>query len=375
MLAEDYKQKMLSMLNDNKTYLPIPRDPTSRYQRTNNEFAKRLLNLNLIDKQTATRLTTYNAICPRIYGQPKAHKPNLPLRPVVPNMTAPAYNLSKFIGKIIQNSIDSPYNIKDSFTFCNFICSVTLPPDYILISLDVISLFTSIPKALVTHNIITQWEKINVNTNINLDLFIEIAEFCIESSYFNYNEQHFQQVFGAAMGNPLSPIIADLVMETLLDTVTQSLNFKPPFIKKYVDDLLLAIPESQIGHVLETFNSYNEHIQFTYEMENNKRLPFLDMTLIRQENQKILTEWYMKPIASGRFLDYNSFHPLHQKINMAKNFIRRVDKLSTHLQDADKARIIHQQLSLNNYPKSLRNRLINRRQETLLHHKNHPMKT
>ncbi|XP_055525302.1 uncharacterized protein LOC129718508 [Wyeomyia smithii] len=366
MLAEDYKQKMLSMLNDNKTYLPIPRDPTSRYQRTNNEFAKRLLNLNLIDKQTATRLTTYNAICPRIYGQPKAHKPNVPLRPVVPNMTAPAYNLSKFIGKIIQNSIDSPYNIKDSFTFCNFICSVTLPPDYILISLDVISLFTSIPKALVTHHIITQWEKIKVNTNINLDLFIEIAEFCIESSYFKYNEQHFQQVFGAAMGNPLSPIIADLVMETLLDTVTQSLNFKPPFIKKYVDDLLLAIPESQIGHVLETFNSYNEHIQFTYEMENNKRLPFLDMTLIRQENQKIQTEWYMKPISSGRFLDYNSFHPLHQKINMAKNFIRRVDKLSTHLQDADKARIIHQQLSLNNYPKSLRNRLINRRQENII---------
>ncbi|XP_055542748.1 uncharacterized protein LOC129728337 [Wyeomyia smithii] len=286
-------------------------------------------------------------------------------------MTAPAYNLSKFIGKIIQNSIDSPYNKKDSFTFCNFICSVTLPPDYILISLDVISLFTSIPKALVTHNIITQWEKIKVNTNINLDFFIEIAEFCIESciesSYFKYNEQHFQQVFGAAMGNPLSPIIADLVMETLLDTVTQSLNFKPPFIKKYVDDLLLAIPESQIGHVLETFNSYNEHIQFTYEMENNKRLPFLDMTLIRQENQKIQTEWYMKPIASGRFLDYNSFpQELHQKINMAKNFIRRVDKLSTHLQDADKARIIHQQLSLNNYPKSLRNRFINRRQENII---------
>ncbi|XP_055526059.1 uncharacterized protein LOC129728069 [Wyeomyia smithii] len=365
MPTDEYKQKMLNLLTDDKTYLPIPRDPTSRYQRTNNEFVKRLLNLNLIDKQTATRLTTYNAICPRIYGQPKAHKPNLPLRPVVPNMTAPAYNLSKYIGKIIQNSIESRYNIKDSFTFCDFINTVTLPPDYILISLDVTSLFTSIPKTLVTHNIIKQWEKIKVYTNINLDLFIEIVEFCIESSYCKYNGQHFQQIFGTAMGNPISPTLADLVMETLLDTVIPLLTFKPPFLKKYVDDLLLALPANQLNHVLETFNSYNEHIQFTYEMENNRRLPFLDMTLIRQENQSIKTEWYMKPIASGRFLDYFSFHPLHHKINMAKNFIRRVDKLSTNLQNDDKARIIHKQLRLNNYPKALINRLISRMQENI----------
>ncbi|XP_053685968.1 uncharacterized protein LOC128735511 [Sabethes cyaneus] len=211
-------------------------------------------------------------------------------------MTAPAYNLSKFIGKIIQNSIDSPYNIKDSFSFCNFINTITLPPNYILISLDVIALFTSIPKTLVTQNIIYKWEKIKANTNINLDLFIEIVEFCINSSYFKYNEQHYHQIFGTAMGNPLSPTLAELVMETLLDTVTKSLSFKPPFIKKYVDDLLMAIPIDEQDHVLKTFNNYNEHLQFTYELEIDKKLPFLDMTLIRQEDQKIKTEWYMKPI-------------------------------------------------------------------------------
>ncbi|XP_055527312.1 uncharacterized protein LOC129719924 [Wyeomyia smithii] len=167
------------------------------------------------------------------------------------------------------------------------------------------------------------------------------------------------------MGNPISPTIADLAMETLLDTVIPLLKFKLPFLKKYVDDLLLALPANQLNHVLEIFNSYNEHIQFTYEIESNKRLPLLDMTLRRQKNQSIKTEWYMKPIASGRFLNYYSFHPLHHKINMAKNCIRRVDKLSTNLQNYDKARIIYKQLSLNNYPKALRNRLISRMQENI----------
>ncbi|XP_058815363.1 uncharacterized protein LOC131678929 [Topomyia yanbarensis] len=332
----------------------------------NNDFAKRLLNLNLIDKKSAAQLTTYNAVCPRIYGQPKAHKDGLPLRPVVPNMTAPSYNLSKFVGQIINNSITSQYNIKDSYSFCDFINSITLPPGYVLVSLDVTALFTSIPKSLVIHDIIIRWNEIKSNTNINLDLFLEIVEFCIDSSYFKYDNKHYLQIFGTAMGNPLSPALADLIMETLLDTVTRTLNCKPAFIKKFVDDLLLAIPMDQLNHVLQTFNSYNEHIQFTYETEVDKKIPFLDLLLIRTDTQTIKSEWYIKPIASGRFLDYYSFHPLHQKLNMAQNFIQKVTHLSTNLQANEKSQIIHQQLSLNNYPRNLRNRLINR-----MHERNH----
>ncbi|XP_058814568.1 uncharacterized protein LOC131678430 [Topomyia yanbarensis] len=125
----------------------------------------------------------------------------------------------------------------------------------------------------------------------------------------------------------------------------------------------MAIHKDKLEHVVETFNNYNSHIQFTYELEVDNKIPFLDMLLIRQQNQQIKTEWYMKPIASGRFLNYNSFHPLHQKINMAKNFIHRVNYLSSNLRDDEKISIIDKQLSLNNYPKKLRHRLINRMHE------------
>lgn len=308
-------------------------------------------------------LTKYNAVCPRIYGQPKAHKPGLPLRPVVPNVTAPSYNLSKFVGQVMQQSLVSKYNIKDSFSFCQFINNITLPGDHVLVSLDVKSLFTSIPKSLAINSIIMRWDEIRPNTNICLDLFLEIVEFCIDASYFRFDGQHYQQIFGTAMGNPLSPAIADWVMETLLDTVVRMLKIPLPFLRKFVDDLVTAIPLHQLDHVMETFNSYDVHTQFTYELEVDNKLPFLDMLLIRQDNQKIATQWYQKPIASGRFLNFHSYHPLGQKLNMAINFARRVNQLTTNLDQQAKMQIVDEQLKLNDYPKPLRHRIANRMNE------------
>ncbi|XP_062709972.1 uncharacterized protein LOC134288627 [Aedes albopictus] len=278
-------------------------------------------------------------------------------------MTSPSYELSKYVGRIIQQSLVSSYNIKDSFLFCQFINGVTLPDDHVLISLDVKALFTSIPKSLVINSIIMRWNEISPNTNINLDLFLEIVEFCIDSSYFRFDGQHYLQVFGTAMGNPLSPSIEDWVMETLLDTVIRMLKIPLPFLRKFVDDLITAIPLNQLQHVLETFNSYDVHIQFTYELEVDNKLPFLDMLLIRQSNQKVTTQWYQKPIASGRFLNYFSCHPMSQKLNMAKNLASRVNLLSTDLDNQAKVKIIDEQLKINYYPKSLRHRIANRMNE------------
>ncbi|XP_058820812.1 uncharacterized protein LOC131683006 [Topomyia yanbarensis] len=161
------------------------------------------------------------------------------------------------------------------------------------------------------------------------------------------------------MGNPLSPVLADLVLEGLLDTTITKLSFKPPILKKYVDDFIMAIPLNKLKQVHDILNNYDKHIQFTYELEENRRLPYLDMVLVRTENQEIRTEWYSKPIASGRFLNFHSYHSYQQKINVAKNFISRVEKLSTNLNRPEQIQIMDKYLKQNDYPKSLRNRLIN----------------
>ncbi|XP_062714618.1 uncharacterized protein LOC134291187 [Aedes albopictus] len=272
--------------------------------------------------------------------------------------------LSKYVGRILQASINSRYNVTDSFSFCDYINSVRLPEGYVLVSFDVVSLFTCIPRELVSHTIIQCWDEIKKHTDINLDLFLEITVFCIECSYFSYRGRYYKQVSGTAMGNPLSPTIADMVMELLMNNVMAKINFPIPVIKKYVDDLILALPVDRVLEVLNMFNSYNPNIQFTFEREQDNRLPYLDMVLVRLPDQSIKTEWYCKPMSSGRFLDFLSSHPLHMKINMVNYFIKRVRKLSTNLPQTAINNIIDQHLQTNHYRRSLRHCLINQHSTT-----------
>ncbi|XP_062711099.1 uncharacterized protein LOC134289353 [Aedes albopictus] len=277
MYKEDYNQKMRTLIEDDETYTKVNRDPTSSFQSKNNNIVRRLKDLKLINEYTARQLTRHDSVCPRIYGQPKAHKPGLPLRPVIPNMTAPTYMLSKFVAQVLQESLVSKYNTISSFAFCQDIQNTKLPEGYIIISLDVVSLFTNVPRELVRKSIIDRWSEII--TEINLDLFIEIVDLCMDASFFRFEGQYYRQVFGTAMGSPLSPILADIALDTVIDKAMSSLPFPIPILKKYVDDIFMAIPTDAKELVLDAFNRHEVRLQFTLETEVNGKLPYLDMTL------------------------------------------------------------------------------------------------
>ncbi|XP_062704289.1 uncharacterized protein LOC134286653 [Aedes albopictus] len=360
MELDDYDRKMKQLVDDENTYEKLNRDPTGSIESKNNQFVKRLMDLKLIDAQQAYRLKSNTAICPRIYGLPKAHKPELPLRPVVPNITSPTYQLSKYVSNIIQAATNCEYNIRDSFTFAAEIKHLKVPEDHVIVSFDVISLFTNVPKELILRAIREDWDRIKEHTQINMYLFLEIVNFCLDNSYFMFRSQIYSQKFGTAMGSPLSPILADIVLNKLITTVVQSLDFVILFLKKYVDDFFIVLPRDKVQATLEAFNNYNERLQFTVEEENNGRLPFLDILVIRNDDQTLSTEWYSKPISSGRLLNYHSFHPIQQKVNVVANFIKRVIGLTSTPNVDQIKRVVHAQLRRNNYPPSLINRLLYR---------------
>ena len=131
------------------------------------------------------------------------------------------------------------------------------------------------------------------------------------------------------MGLPLSPILADIVMEHILDKAIESLNFDLKCCKKYVDDLFLIIPEHRIQETLHIFNSIHQKIQFTHEIERNNQLPFLDVLIIHDPNGSLQFDWYTKPTSSGRLLNYFSNHPLTQKLNVVDNTIKRIFNISS----------------------------------------------
>lgn len=129
----------------------------------------------------------------------------------------------------------------NSYDFQKYIVTQVIPDGHCLISLDVSSLFTNIPRKLVLRIVQDRWEQIKNHTNIKKNAFIKLLNNCIDASMFMFEGSYYKQLFGMPMGSPLSPVLGDLVMELLLDDVIPRLSFEIQFLRKYVDDIITVV--------------------------------------------------------------------------------------------------------------------------------------
>lgn len=362
MKKEQYMQQATEMLGDENTYKVIS-DPTNRLQRENNELVKRLFESGYIDFVTKCRLTTYSAVPPRMYFLPKHHKPNMPLRPITADINGPTTQLAKYLAEILSKLSKSEFHITNSYQFHDYITSQVVPHGYMFVSMDVVSLFTNTPILLVKKMIQQRWDEIIEHTDIPRLEFLKLIDLCMLNAYFAFDEKTYGQIFGTPMGSGLSPIAVEMAMDFVLSEVKKRVKLAFDIelaIKKYVDDIFVMIPIGMEDTILDMFNGVNSHIQFTCEIESNCELPFLDMLITREENTgMITTDWYQKPVASGRMLNYNSFHPLAHKMSTAKGLIHRISTLSSAVNEKKNEKTMIELLMKNGYPKSLAQRLIN----------------
>lgn len=244
----------------------------------------------------------------------------------------------------------------------NRLKNIKLDDREILVSFDVVSLFTNIPVHTAIRNIMQKWNTIKNFTNIPYNKFLDILQFCLkDNNYFIYDKQIYHQIFGMPMGNPLSPTIADIVLDSLLDDAINELknkNINIKYITKYVDDILAIIHVNDKDEILKTLNNHHPKIKFTIETEENNEIAYLD-TKLRRVKDEISFDWYSKETASGRLMNFNSTQPKRQIINTATNFIERVLSISDTEFHNKNIKIINQTLIENSFPKTLINSLIN----------------
>jgi hypothetical protein len=143
----DYREKALSLLNNRNTYSILKSDPTGKTQRGLNAKLLLLKKCNIISKTTYEKLYSSDGLSPRFYGLPKIHKPEIPLRPIVSFVNSPStYGVSSFLAKMLSPVVGNTENtVKNSCHFAEFVRGKTLKADQVLVSFDVVSLFTNIP--------------------------------------------------------------------------------------------------------------------------------------------------------------------------------------------------------------------------------------
>ena len=101
--------------------------------------------------------------------------------------------------------------------FSNFVKTQRLGEE-ILVSFDVVSLFTKVPIELAIHVAKEQLQEDNTlehRTALSINDIIQLLEFCLKATYFSFRGKYYQQIFGTAMGSPVSVVVADMVMENI----------------------------------------------------------------------------------------------------------------------------------------------------------------
>jgi len=116
-------------------------------------------------------------------------------------------------------------------------------------------------------------------------------------------------------------------MDELEINCLKKLDFTVHTYYRYVDDIFLIVPDKKLDNVLTTFNDYHPRLKFTYELENNNSLNFLDVVIVKTNN-KLISNWYRKSTFSGRYINYYSNHPLQYKLNTITNLVDHAILLS-----------------------------------------------
>ena len=73
----------------------------------------------------------------------------------------------------------------------------------------------------ITNQRLQQDQDLAERTNMSISNIMRLLEFVLNHNYFKYDNTHYKQIFGCAMGSPISPVIADLVMEEIEETATR----------------------------------------------------------------------------------------------------------------------------------------------------------
>ena len=152
--------------------------------------------LNSISKEVASSIKAHPSLNPlsrklivsnpltlRIYGLPKIHKSGAPLRPIVNTINGLTYPLAKFLAQKLKPLVGCTDSfVKDSASFVQEWKDIKLDPGDLLVSFDVISLYTKIPIQ----------EAIDIINRITDKDTAKLVGLCLTSTFFSFQGESYK---------------------------------------------------------------------------------------------------------------------------------------------------------------------------------------
>ena len=108
----------------------------------------------------------------------------------------------------------------------------------------------------------------------------EVLLLCAKEVHFAYSNGIYQQNDGVAMGLPLGSVIAGIFMVELETSIIPTLGRPLLKWKRYVDNRFCYLKIDTANNILNKLNGFHQSMSFTFELEKDSKLAFLDVLLI-----------------------------------------------------------------------------------------------
>ena len=335
--SKDYFDKLDDIIHDSTKFEKVPApstmsDPIIRNEKKIRDYLRNNVK-DKISKEEYDKLNPSGSQPGKLYGLCKAHKTGMPLRPVVSMIGTAEYKLSKFLDDMIKPHIPSRSMLTSTSNFLERLKTFVFHPKDILVSFDVVSLFTNVPLA-ETIDIIADhiYQKPETKPPFEKSIFKELVKKAT-GGIFLYQGEYFRQIDGVTMGSPLGPTMANFCLahyENELLSKAQD-KYKPALYLRYVDDIFCVFREGQQHEpLLQQLNNMHRNLRFTVEI-GGKSLAFLDtvITLPNNESEMFNSKVYRKPTFTGLILNSTAMCPAKWKFGLIKCLLHRAYVISS----------------------------------------------
>ena len=208
---------------------------------------------------------------------------DLPIRSITSNINTATYNLANCLTKLLAPLRESEYISKSTKDFIGKVKAKKVPNSYQMVSFDVKSLFTNVPRDRLIDNVLRRiHDKHELQTSITRSEMKELLILCTKNVHFTFDNVIKVRNNGVAMDSPLGPVLSDIFMIELEISILPELTYYIRFWKRYVNYTICFIKVGSVNYILSVLNSFDVNIEFTYELEHEGKLPFLNVLLCRK---------------------------------------------------------------------------------------------
>ena len=192
---DHYISEAERQLGDSTYYKLLDHDPTPEFAKEVSEAINEMLDEGHISEKNRNYLLIDQPKAGRFYLLPKIHKAGNPGRPIVSANGHPTEKISEFVDLHLQPHVQNlPSYLKDTTDFLRKQdAQAPFPPDTLLVSMDVTSLYTNIPHQDGIQACEEVWEERKVKDPPTQTL-VKLLTLILKCNNFEFNGKHYLQV-------------------------------------------------------------------------------------------------------------------------------------------------------------------------------------